>query len=80
MKGNYKLNNLKRRSSKTKVDKEAMRIMISIKIDANDLAELKTEAVRQGLPYQTLINSILHRYVGGELLDRRELVNLGVAK
>ncbi len=46
--------------------------MISLKIDANDIAALKTEAERMGMPYQTLINSILHRYVSGELIDKRE--------
>jgi hypothetical protein len=24
-----------------------------------------------GIPYQTLIGSLLHRYVGGELIDRK---------
>jgi len=35
------------------------------------VADLKTEALRMGIPYQTLIGSILHRYVTGELLDRK---------
>lgn len=36
---------------------------ISISIPERDLAKLKTKAAEQGMPYQTLINSILHKYV-----------------
>ncbi|MGF7004856.1 hypothetical protein J2X50_000487 [Aminobacter sp. BE322] len=30
-----------------------------------DLARLKARAAEEGMPYQTLINSILHKYVEG---------------
>jgi predicted DNA binding CopG/RHH family protein len=73
MKKNYNLKELKKRPGKVKVDLEASRVMISLKIEANNLAELKNEAERLGMPYQTLINSILHRYVSGELVDKRDL-------
>jgi predicted DNA binding CopG/RHH family protein len=36
---------------------------ISISIPERDLARLKTRAAEEGMPYQTLINSILHKYV-----------------
>jgi hypothetical protein len=42
----------------------------SIRLDGVELAELRTEAERLGIPYQTFIGSILHRYVSGELVDR----------
>jgi len=80
MKANYNLKEMKRRPSKIKVDAEASRMMISLKIDANDLADIKTEAERLGMPYQTLINSILHRYVANELVDKRELKILKLAE
>lgn len=38
---------------------------ISISIPERDLAKLKTRAAEEGMPYQTLINSILHKYVEG---------------
>lgn len=72
MKKNYDLKSMKKKPGKVKVDPEASRTMISLKIDANDLADIKTEAERLGMPYQTLINSILHRYANGELIDKRE--------
>lgn len=37
---------------------------ISISIPKRDLARLKAKAAEEGMPYQTLINSILHKYVG----------------
>ena len=42
-----------------------MRKRISISIPERDLVKLKTRAAEEGMPYQTLINSILHKYVEG---------------
>ncbi len=67
---------MKKRPGKPRTDPEASRIMISLKVDANNLADIKTEAERLGMPYQTLMNSIIHRYVHGELIDKRDFKNL----
>lgn len=72
MKSNYDLKKMKRREGPVKVDPEAGRIAISIKVDACDLGDIRVEAERRGIPYQTLINSILHMFVTGELVDRKE--------
>jgi len=69
MRKEYDLKSLKKR--KIKSDAEASKIATSIRLDGSDVADLKTEALRMGIPYQTLIGSILHRYVTGELLDRK---------
>ncbi|MBC2705186.1 CopG family antitoxin [Desulfobacula sp.] len=42
---------------------------INIRIADNDLAALKRRAAREGIPYQTLIRSILHKYASGFLKD-----------
>lgn len=39
------------------------RAKISLRIPKSDLAKLKAKAVYEGIPYQTLINSILHKAV-----------------
>jgi predicted DNA binding CopG/RHH family protein len=44
---------------------DGKRQRISISIPERDLARLKARAAEEGMPYQTLINSILHKYVGG---------------
>jgi predicted DNA binding CopG/RHH family protein len=38
---------------------------INIRISAMDLAGLQTIAAEEGLPYQSLISSVLHKYVAG---------------
>ncbi len=42
---------------------------INIRISARDLTALQRRALEEGLPYQTLVSSILHKYVSGGLLD-----------
>ena len=70
MKKEYNLKKLKKRPGPVRVIPDAAKVAISIRFDGGELAELRTEAQRLGLPYQTLIGSILHRYVAGELVDR----------
>lgn len=43
---------------------DGKRKRISISIPERDLRKLKARAAEEGMPYQTLINSILHKYVG----------------
>jgi len=40
---------------------------INIRISSRDLGSLQRRANRYGMPYQTLISSILHRYISGDL-------------
>jgi predicted DNA binding CopG/RHH family protein len=42
---------------------------VNIRIAENVLQELKRRSQREGLPYQTLISSILHKYVTDRLID-----------
>lgn len=42
---------------------------ISIRISNRDLERLRKRALQEGLPYQTLIASILHKYVDGRLKE-----------
>ncbi len=43
---------------------------VNIRISAKDLEEIQALAIENGIPYQTLMSSILHRYVQGGLIDR----------
>ena len=43
---------------------------INIRLSTNDLEALKTNAVELGLPYQTLVSSILHQYASGRLIQQ----------
>jgi len=46
---------------------------INIRISSKDLEEIQAIAVEDGIPYQTLISSILHRYVNGRLVEKPRL-------
>lgn len=37
---------------------------INIRLSERDLAKLKAKAAEEGIPYQTLVSSILHRFIG----------------
>jgi hypothetical protein len=52
------------------------RVRINFRIPQDDLERLKKLAFIDDIHYQTLIVSILHRYVTGELVDRQTAVNL----
>jgi predicted DNA binding CopG/RHH family protein len=43
---------------------------VNIRISSKDLEEIQALAVEHGIPYQTLMSSILHRYVHGGLIDK----------
>ena len=40
---------------------------INIRISSRDLETLQKKAVQEGMPYQTLISSTLHKFVTGKL-------------
>jgi predicted DNA binding CopG/RHH family protein len=46
---------------------------INIRLSQKDLDALQTLALEEGIPYQTLIASILHKYVAGSLVARDRL-------
>ena len=39
-----------------------------------DLERIKLRAARNGLPYQMLISSVLHKYVSDRLVDEDQIV------
>lgn len=43
---------------------------VNIRMSEKDLVHLQKKAMEEGLPYQTLISSVLHRYVNGRLVDK----------
>ncbi len=46
---------------------------ISLRINEKDLTKLKEKAGENGLPYQTMINVIIHKYVNDNYLDKDEI-------
>jgi len=44
---------------------------VNIRLSAADLMDIQARAYEEGVPYQTLIASVLHKYVSGRLQEKR---------
>jgi predicted DNA binding CopG/RHH family protein len=44
---------------------------LNIRISERDLNELQKKAVSEGLPYQTFVSSIIHKFVNGKLVETK---------
>jgi hypothetical protein len=44
---------------------------VNIRLSAADLMDIQARAYEEGVPYQTLIASVLHKYVSGRLQETR---------
>lgn len=42
---------------------------INIRISSRDLSAIQRRALEEGIPYQTLVSSIIHKYISGTLSD-----------
>ena len=43
---------------------------VNIRLSSGDLSDIQVKALEEGIPYQTLIASVLHKYVTGRLTER----------
>ena len=43
---------------------------VNFRINESDLEKLKSKALSEGIPYQTLLNSIIHKYLNGFLVSK----------
>jgi len=43
---------------------------MNIRISSRDMSSLKVRAREEGIPYQTLVSSIIHRYLTGRLREK----------
>lgn len=46
---------------------------VNIRISERDLRRVKERAASEGIPYQTLITSVLHKYVTDQLVEERDI-------
>ena len=42
---------------------------LNIRISSRDLRSLQKQAMKEGLPYQTFVSSLLHKYVTGQWIE-----------
>ncbi len=45
---------------------------INIRLASSDLKILKTKALEEGVPYQTLVSSVLHKYAKEKLVETKD--------
>jgi predicted DNA binding CopG/RHH family protein len=43
---------------------------MNIRISKKDLDELKVKAIEEGIPYQTLVSRLIHKYLSGSLVEK----------
>ena len=47
---------------------------INIRISAYELEKVKQISAEEGIPYQTLISSVIHKYITGKLVDEKAIL------
>lgn len=47
---------------------------VNIRLSSINLSDIRVRALREGVPYQTLIASVLHKYVSGRFLDKSQRI------
>ena len=47
---------------------------VNIRLSSIDLNDIQTKALQEGMPYQTLIASVLHKYVSGRFVEKAALI------
>lgn len=47
---------------------------VNIRLSSGDLIDIQVKALEEGVPYQTLIASVLHKYVTGRLAEQPDRV------
>lgn len=48
---------------------------VNIRLSSGDLSDIQVKALEEGVPYQTLIASVLHKYVTGRLAEQPKRVS-----
>lgn len=56
------------------IDKANEMRSISLRLKSNDVERLKRRAEAEGLPWQTLLTSVLHKFLSDQLVDRRSIL------
>jgi len=56
------------------IDKENEKKSISLRLRRYDLEKLKERARQEGIPYQTLLSSLIHKFITDQLIDKRSIL------
>ncbi len=48
---------------------------VNIRLSSSDLLDIQAKALAEGMPYQTLIASVLHKYAAGKLAEKEPVAS-----
>ena len=51
---------------------------INLRLTQKDYHQIQVKAIEEGIPYQTLISSIIHKYLNGSLTPKSSEQNKGI--
>jgi len=58
------------------LEKSSKKRIVTLRLNNNDLEQIKSIANTEGIPYQTLISSILHKYINDRFVDKNEVFKI----
>ena len=74
---NYeKVSDWKKKKIESILIKSLKKKVITLRLNDNDLEQIKSIAISEGIPYQTLISSVLHKYINHRLVDKNEILKI----
>ncbi len=65
------LDSFKKRLMQAAAETSARDYQINVMVSKRDAEALKAKALEEGIPWQTLVTSILHKYVNGRIVERQ---------
>jgi len=66
----------KKRNIESILEKNSKKRVVTLRLNNNDLEQIKSLANTEGIPYQTLISSILHKYINDRFVDKKEVFKI----
>ena len=75
--GNYReISGKKRKEIESIIDKSSGKKTITLRLNVNDLERIRKMAASEGMPYQTLISSVLHKYINNRFVDKSDILKV----
>lgn len=65
-----------RKKIETLLENERKTKNINIRISEYDLSRIRKRSSQEGIPYQTLIASIIHKYVTNQLVEEKNILKV----
>ncbi len=74
--GYKKISGKKKNKIESIIDKNSGKKTITLRLNVNDLERIRAMAASEGMPYQTLISSVLHKYINNRLVDKNDILKV----